>query len=161
MSFRRGLSLAEVLLALLVVVLLVLTLAGMSFSMLRSNQKSTDRSVGYLAAQQILARELYQVQDNQPPGSRAAFWSGNWTTTPWRTGQEVVNRVPFQFAIYAVTLQDVVSGQPLGNEPAVGFLNNRVKKIDIRVEWSQSPDGTRGGSGRLSSTSTRCLSESE
>jgi len=95
MNRRQGLSLAEVLLSLLVVILLVLTLAAMSFSMLRSNKKSTDRPVGYLAAQQILARELYSVQDDNPAGSKAAFFAGNWPNTPWRSGQEVVNQTQF------------------------------------------------------------------
>lgn len=160
MNRRRGLSLAEVLLAMLVVALLVLTTAAMNFSMLRSNKKSTDRPVGYLAAQQILARELYGVQDDNPAGSKAAFWAGNWPNTPWRSGQEVVNRTQFQYDIYAVTLQDVISGEPLGNQ-APGFVNNRIKKIDIRVNWTQSPDGTRGGAGILRSTYTRFLHESE
>lgn len=164
MTFRarqRGLSLAEVLLALLVVILLVLTLAAMSFAMLKSNKKSADRPVGFLAAQQILARELYAVQDDTPPGSKATFWSTDWATSPWHSGQEMVNRTTFNYAIYAVTLQDVASGVPLGNDPASGFVNNRVKKIDIQVDWSGSADGTRGGAGRLTSTFTRFLHEGE
>lgn len=160
MKGRRGLSLAEVLLALLVVILLILTLAAMSFSMLRSNKKSTDRPVGYLAAQQILARELYGVQSDNPPGTKAAFWAGNWPNTPWRSGQEVVNQTQFQYAIYAVTLQDVVSGAPLGNQPPT-FVNNRVKKVDIRVDWSQSSDGIKGGAGLLRSSYSRFLHEAE
>jgi Tfp pilus assembly protein PilX len=157
----RGLSLAEVLLALLVVILLVLTLAAMSFSMLKSNKKSADRPVGFLAAQHILSREIYAVQNDNPPGSKVAFWGSNWTTTPWRSGQEVVNRTTFSYAIYAVTLQDVVSGAPLGNDPATGFVNNRVKKLDIQVDWSGDVDGTKGGAGRLSSSFTRLLHEGE
>lgn len=154
---RTAFTLAEVLLALGVVVLTILATTAFTIAVLRATQKTTDQPVGTLVAERLLSEEIYRAQSDSPPGARASFWDNDWVSTPFRTGTVRRNETDYQYWIYAETVNDLTTGQPLGNGGTV--TNNRVKKVDIAVSWFGAQGGTRGGYGRLLRTATRLVNE--
>lgn len=140
-----GLSLAEIIVALGIITVLVLLLAALSFSALGSGQKSDDLGMAVQVAQQQLRKVAAQAK------SDPNFWGSDYLATPWTTGSVKVGTTHFDFEVFAQTLMDQSSGQPLGGNPV---NSNRVKKVDIVVSWDN--DRHQAGRGRQS-TEASCL----
>lgn len=141
----RGLSLAEVMVALGLITFMILALAGLSFSTLSSSQKSGDVALATQVAHQQLKRSVETARADPN------FWAADHLAAPWTTGTVTVGSTEFRFEVFAQTLVDSVAGTELGGDPA---NSNRVKKVDIVVSWMSS--GPRVGYGKLS-THASCL----
>lgn len=146
---ERGLSLAEIVVALGLVTVLVLVLAALSFSALGSGQKSDDLGMAVQVAQQQLRKAAAQAK------SDPSFWGMDYLAAPWTTGSVKVGNTHFEFEVFAQTLMDPSTGQPVGGNPVNA---NRVKKVDIVVSWEN--DRHQAGRGKQSTRASCLVTES-
>lgn len=161
MSSRRAFSFTELLLAVGLLSIVVLTLVALTISTLRSNQKAALLGPATQVAETMLNQRLYQVDHDVPAGTRDAFWaaSGVWQDSTV-DGQLVSGGVTYDYVIYANTVLDP-SGVPLGT--AAGEPGNRVKKVDLILWWydTRAQGGSRQGMGKLELQATRLINESQ
>jgi hypothetical protein len=135
-------TLAEILLALGLVALTILTLTALSVSTLKANRKST-----YVVdASQVSMKLMAEVAERAAgdPG----FWSTDYRTVPYEEGTHKAGRLEYQYRVFAQTLVDLQSGSNLG----ASVPTNRVKKMDIVVEWHANSSGTGQGKRTLRSS---------
>jgi len=151
----RGFTVIEVLLALTLVIIAVLTLLGLTTVSLRAHDESDDLVTASALCDRLMEESIGSANRNQPPGKRADFWDKEWTVTPFETGQVKLGTLEYNYEIYAQTLTDLTTGTALGTQ--TGVTDNRVKKVDIHVWWMVS-DRTeqRQGYGALR-THQSCL----
>ncbi|MEW6281945.1 MAG: hypothetical protein AB1758_25295 [Candidatus Eremiobacterota bacterium] len=153
---KKAFSLTELLLAVGLLALVLLTLIAMTTSAIRSNQKAVLLGPANQLAESLMSRTLYEVENDIPPGTRDNFW--NYAgATPWKTNPvppPKIGDTAYEWAIYAQTVTDT-SGAPLGGP------DNRVKKVDIVIWWwdSKSTGGTRKGYGRMELQASRLVNE--
>jgi type II secretory pathway pseudopilin PulG len=136
----KGFSLAEVLLAVALAAVIVLTLVALSLTSLRGNQKATDLTLAQSAAHQWIEEELYSAQHD----SSNPLWIANNDQTPYKTLQLSVGNARYDLAVYAVDV----------NDPSVPHL----KRCRLRVAW-WGGEQTRSGYGNLSTEVTRFVSK--
>ena len=150
---------AEVVMAVGFLALTVLTLLGLSMATIRSNDKGFSLAPAGKAADRLTEQQIYQVQKDSPPGTRASFWGA---TGPWRDsagyGNLTMGGVTYEWTISLADLSDT-SGVPLGT--AAGEPGNRAKKVNATVWWSDSraQGGQRQGYGRMELQATRLINE--
>ncbi len=156
-SSARGFSLAELILSIGLFSLAVLALLGLSLSILRTDSKALERSAGTLIADQLLQRTLAQLRNDEPLGSRGAFFGGDHSKAPWSEGTIQNDQTEFSYKLYSRPVLDRATGAEL-SESSPG---NRLRKVEIHVWWASEEGQARQGSGFLEVWTTRLVSEAE
>lgn len=136
----KGYTLAEVLLALALAVVVVLTLVGLSLTALQGNQKSSDLVAAQSLSHQWLEQEIYGAQGI----SGAAIWAGSSDTTPYIEKTHLVGKKEFVAAFYSSDVTDTAMPN--------------LKKCRLRVSWWSGAEA-RQGYGRLYTEATRYASK--
>lgn len=143
----RGFSLAEFLIAFVVVLLSVLTVVGFFTVVLRASHKSSDTATGTLVAHKVLGEEMHAIMSDSV--QRTSFFDPG---APDLTGVEVVDGTEYFWTLTSQTVTDLTTGVELGS------TGNRLKRVTVTVTWSQ---GSRDGYGRLSTELTQVFCESD
>jgi type II secretory pathway pseudopilin PulG len=148
-----GFSLGELILAIALLGLAVLALLSVVGSVLKSSAKSNLNTIGMEVARTQLQRTISSALTDSPVGSRDLFWENEYVTSPLSTGTVKISKTDFNYEVYAQTINDVDSGNPLG----IGTGNaNRIKKVDVVVSWL---GGSRQGMGKTDTQLTRLVNE--
>lgn len=155
-KFKRGqggLSLAEVLVAIVILSMVLLSLLAVLGSSLKSDRKAFLMAGAANLADSELDRLLQSVKADQPAGTREQFWESDHPSSgePLRSGVATVSHTEYSFAIFCQTVLDT-SGAPLGNP------DHRLKQVDIIVRWHQSTT-LKLGEGETSYHQRRLFSE--
>lgn len=137
---QRGFTVAEILLALALISIVILTLLGLSIRSLQVNRKNLDTAVGQLVANQALERLVYEAEHD----STAPVWASNSTTIPFSNTQVTMGDTPFNVTIFA--------------SDALSAPGPRLKQLKSRVVWSDTPQG-KAGQGILRVEATRLVHE--
>lgn len=151
---RRGFNFAELMLAVGVLSLVILTLVALVGATLRSNSKSSTLGKATAVADELLQQTIYDVQADNGGVLATSFWA---TEGVWRdsaaNGQIVRGGTTYDYTIDVATL--MAGGSPMGAP------TNRVKKIDVTVEWwnSRANGGDRQGQGKLRTCVTQLMNE--
>ena len=153
---RQAFSLAELLVALALISVAILSVLALSISVARGNREGVDKTVGTVVASQVLERLVDQLRADVPPGTKATFWGGEFTGSPYDTGTIINNKTEYKYEIFARTVTDT-SGSSLGGSTP----DNRLKKVDITVYWWDSDSQSHQGYGDLKVTVSRLISEGE
>jgi Tfp pilus assembly protein PilV len=142
----RGFTVAEVVLALALISVTVLTLLGLCLRTLQASRKTIDTGSG----QMVLEQALEAVAQAAESSDAAAVWASNSATTPYSSDPVLLNDVTYLVSVYAT---DVVaaSGLPFA-------ADKRLKLLRATVEWRDLPQG-RMGYGLLRASSTRLVHE--
>ena len=138
---------AEVMLAVGLLGVVVLSVVALGISALRANRKALDSSAGQLVASSELQKTIYEAQ-NVGPGD--PLWSRDNATDAMTTRVNKVGDTEFKVAIYATELRDA-SG-PLG-----GATRNRAKKVEVLVTWWDAGAEGRQGYGQLRTRRSRIV----
>ena len=142
----RAFTLAEVLLAVGLAVVVILALLGMGLSVVRSDQKSVDTLSGQSVADGLLEDFLHQAaKDAADP-----LWAANSQTQPYQEGQVQVGATSFTYRVYAYDI-DV----PAPITPAPPGVPLTIKKVNVLVNWWGSDIADRSGYGNLRAYATR------
>lgn len=153
---QRAFSLPELLLAIALFAVAILSIVALSLSVLRTDRKTVDTGVAHSVARQVLLRSLEQVRTDQPGGSKVNFWNNNYVTQPFLKGKQNSNGTDFEYSIYAETVVST-SASPVGG----AVTGNRLKKVDVIVWWWNSDRATRTGYGKLQISTSRLVSEAD
>ncbi|MEW6277232.1 MAG: prepilin-type N-terminal cleavage/methylation domain-containing protein [Candidatus Eremiobacterota bacterium] len=151
---RRAFTLPELMLAVGLLALVLLTLVGLTTATVRSNHKAALLGPAAAVAESLLDRTLSDVAADIPPGTRDSFWAASGPG-PWKSLSPLdQGGVRYEYAIYAHTVADV-TGTP------VGGASNRVKKVDLVLCWwgSAATAGDRNGYGRMQLSASRLVNE--
>lgn len=153
---QRAFSLAEMLVALGLIAVAILSILALSISITRGNQEGTDRAIGGVVARQLVKRLVDRLRADIPAGTRADFWDNEHGVTPFEDDVFRSNNTEFQYKIFATSVTD-------GTGDSVGgaTVGNRLKKVDIVVNWWNSETEQRQGYGQLEIRNTRLVSEAE
>ncbi|MFN8606666.1 MAG: hypothetical protein U0931_03980 [Vulcanimicrobiota bacterium] len=135
----RGYTLAEVLLALALAVIVVLTLVGLSLTALSGSQKSGDLTAAQSLCHQWLEEEIYRSQAD----TGALLWSANSDLIPYQSRQTRLGNVEYSAAYYALDVTD--SAMP------------NLRRCRLRVSWWGGAEA-RQGYGRLYTEALRYVS---
>ena len=137
----------------------MLALLSVCVTALNTNKKSLLSSVATSVAQRELDRAIYAAVSDLPAGARGDFWDLDfpYPTAAWSAGTTRVGATDLSYAIYAHSVNDALSGGPLG----LGSMPARVKKVDIIVWWWGEAEKARQGFGRLQVCASRLVSENE
>ncbi|MBS2038967.1 hypothetical protein JST97_28550 [bacterium] len=136
----RAYTLAEVLLALALSVIVVLTLVGLGLTALSGNQKSTDLTAAQSLCHQWLEEEIYGAQAD----SSAPIWAANSPTAPYQQKQAKVGNTDYAAAYYASDVSDAAMPN--------------LKLCRLRVSWWGGAEA-RQGYGRLYTEALRYVSK--
>jgi hypothetical protein len=139
-----------------VTALSILSVGLVLFSILRTDRKTVDTSVGGLVARQVLDRAIDRVRADQPAGTKAQFWGGSFVTTPFEAGNLTNNGTSFHYEVRAETVQDTT-----GTDVGSTLPSNRLKKVDVVVTWWGSEQHDRSGYGELRVETSRLVGEVE
>ena len=137
----------EVLLAMALIAVVVLSVLGIGIGTINGTRKSLDTSAGQLVAETELQRAIYQADNN----SGDSLWAQNSATVPLRTYTSQVGSTAYQVALYAEDVVDT-SGNPIG-----GASVNHAKKVDVLVSWWVASQTSRSGYGLLQVQNSRLL----
>ena len=143
---KRGFTLAELLFAVGLLVLVVLTILAISLSTIRTNQKADLLDHASQVADRLIKETIYGIENDLPAGMTAGFWaaSGQWVA-------------PTPLTVGGVDYEYSISVSPVGS-----FLApNRLKKVDLQLWWwdSRSQGGEREGYGRMELHTSRVVHE--
>lgn len=134
--FSQGaFTLAEILLALGLVALSILTLTALSISALKANRKSSYVVDASQVSVKLMAETAERASGD--PG----FWDNDFRSQPYEKGTHRAGTTEYEYRIYAQTLPDSQTGATIGS----GAPGNRVKKMDIVVEWHAGSAATGYG----------------
>jgi Tfp pilus assembly protein PilV len=153
---NQGFSLAEMLVALGLISVAVLSVLALSISIAKGNQEGTDRATGAVVARQLVNRVLDRLRADIPAGTNADFWDNEHTSTPFDSGVFRSNNTDYQYKVYAQSVEDSSGVSVGGTTP-----DNRLKKVDVIVWWWDSEKTERQGYGKLEVRNTRLVSEAE
>ncbi len=149
-----GFSLAELILSLGIIALVTVMVAGIFTGMLRSAEKSSDRSAGAVLAESVVLDRVRQVVTNQDPDlDRSAFFG---TVGPASlSGTVLLNHTLYTYEVSYRQVRD-----PLGVAVGSELDENRLVKLDAKVWWwVEDPDRPRAGMGVMNVSWTRILHE--
>ena len=147
----RGFSIAEVVLALGLVCLVILGVALLALSIIRSRTESSDRAVTTTAAAQLLDDLAVQAQEDD------TFWDTDYTTTPYKEGDIRIGKLDYHYKLKGFTVVDPLS-TPVGN----ALPKNRLKLLELEVSWFDTEQtDNKQGYGKLSTSVTKLVSQSE
>lgn len=154
-SAGSGFTLAELVLAIGTIAACILTVLVLLVSLTRSSRKSVDLSASEIAAEQIIARILYDAQYND----HANFWGANSAASgfigTYRTGTWDSNNTTFSYSLDADTIMDATTSLPVGHPQA----NNHLKTLTLHMTWWDGNVGDRAGYGKLKREVTRVVHE--
>jgi Tfp pilus assembly protein PilV len=155
-KFKRGFSLAELVLAIGLFAVAILSILGLSILVGKTNQEGDDRLVGEVVGGILLDRVVDQVRSDSPAGTADDFWNNEHVTDPWDESDISNGGTEYK---YRITAQSVFtsSGVPVGGSTP----NNRLKKVDVTVWWWDSDTQQRQGYGKLQVSNSRLVSEGE
>lgn len=143
-----GFTIAELILAFGLLSIGILALGALSLSALKAGQKSTNVfDASQVAVKQLATRAEIAASDPD-------FWDTDHTVTPYAEGTQMVGKTEYQFRVYASTLMNAETGDTLG----AGVPDNRVKKMDIVIEWYAESGSS--GYGKKSLRQTCLVNES-
>lgn len=145
----------ELVVAVGIFAVVILTLVALTASGIRAQRESQELANAALVARRQLERELDKVRQDSPAGTRAYFWDGDFTSSPFILDRTRVGPTEFTYAIYAHTVDDQISGAQLGT----GVANNRLKRVEIVVNWWGSEQQQRQGYGKLSTRASVLVNE--
>ena len=150
---RQGFTLPEIVFALGLLLVAVLSAALLGFSTLASNRKATDTQSGALVASQVLDSEIQAAA--QDPTS--AFWNQNSALTVYETQTVTAGVTPYQARIYVsnvtIAADNTIPGAPATPAPAAQTL----KRVDVTVNWWDSQTKNRQGYGQLETRACRMV----
>lgn len=133
-----------------VLAIVILTLMALVAATLRSSSKSSTTGKATAVAESLLEQTLYAVEDSNGGAVATSFWS---TEGVWKDssvdGQVVQGGVPYDYTISLSTVAGLGGG------------SNRVKKVDVTVQWwgSRASGGDRQGQGKLQTCVTQLVNE--
>lgn len=151
-----GFTLAELMVAVFLVAVAMLSVFALTISVLRTDQKTRDTSVGREVAQMLAERTFARVRADQPAGTRANFWENDFVGAPYETGSYKQGSTEFKYTIYAQTVVDTLGDSVGGNVD-----ENRLKKVDVILSWWDSDAHDRTGYGQLKVYSSHLFSEAD
>ena len=146
---RSGFSLAELLFSLGIFTIGILALGGLSLAALKAEQKS----VNVVEASQVAVKQL--AERSLSASIDPSFWATDHVSTPYAQGSQKVGETEYTFECYDLTVMNSESGDTLGS----GVPSNRVKKMDIVVNWYE--DSASSGYGKKSLRQTCLVNESQ
>ena len=146
----------ELLLALGLIAVTILSVLGLSIGIARSNQEGVDRTVGGVVATNLVKRLLSQVKSDNPSGTTANFWGQDSGSLAYEEGVYSNNNTDYNYKIFVLDVKDT-AGDPIGD----ASTENRLKKVDVRIAWWGSEGQARQGQGKLEVKLSRLISESE
>lgn len=119
----NGFSLAELLLAALLILLGVMATVSLSFSVLSSQSKASEREIGQALARQLLEEHIYYAQSNPA----CAWWRRANTSMLYGHIDTQVGEANYRGVVYVTDL-------PLAADPEA--VNSRVlplKRLEVMV----------------------------
>ena len=134
-------SLLELMISMMILAVAILLTLGVFMSGVKGVQKGQDLSAGALVARSVLMEEILKIQTGTGAMSSATFFTQD---TPTISGQRKVGSTTFDYEIRHSLINDV-GGTPIGD----GLPQNRVKKVDILVTWTDNPGDSSVGQGLL------------
>lgn len=156
-SVRQGFSLLEVVVSVGILAVGILTIIALFTQLLRASQKSSDSSLGVLAAESVLNKTISDILNDTGVVSRTDFWNGNSPPDSPIEGSLKAGQTLMTYRITYQTLVDT-AGDELGDD----LPENRVKKVDIILWWgTDDPSETRVGYGQLSTSASRIINEQD
>jgi Tfp pilus assembly protein PilV len=148
---RRGFTVAEILLALALISVVVLTLLGLALHSMTAGRKTRDLSAGQMVAEQVLERLVYDAESHNTDTDKAALWSHADPNQIYAQTQVTVEPSVFNVTTY-VSDVNAAEFSPLQKK--------RLKRIQCVVVWQDAPEG-KAGYGRLEVRATRLLHEEQ
>ncbi|MBT9586113.1 hypothetical protein IV102_22420 [bacterium] len=118
-----GFSLAELLLAAFLILLGVMATVGLSFSVLSSQSKASEREIGQALARQLLEEHVYYAQTNP----ECAWWSRANIWTLYSHIDTQVGEANYRGVVYVTDL-------PLAADPeAANSRSLPLKRLEVMV----------------------------
>ena len=139
----KGFTLAEVLLALLLISVAILTLLALSLQTLSASRKNVDTMGGQLVAEQVLEK-LANVAEITP---ESPLWYASDPLTPYRNDILTQGDTAYNVSIY---ISDVAGFPPTPGQ--------RLKLLQADVVWQDQPQG-KARQGTLRISTSRLLRE--
>jgi len=139
-----GFTVAEILLAIALIAVTLLTIMGLCLRTLQSNRKTIDTGAGQMVADQVLE----QVADAAEASKTAAVWATNSAVNAYSSDPVTIQGTTFQVTTYAT---DVVA------TPAFA-AGKRLKRLTTRVIWKDLAQG-KMGYGNLRAQASRLVHE--
>lgn len=157
MSKRRnsGFSLIEVIFALGLLGVGILTVIALFGQLARDAQKATDVGAGVLAAESVLNKTVHDILNDMGPITRADFFANNSPPNDPIQGTITANKTIMTYEITYRTVQDS-SGAVLG----AALPENTTKLVELTMWWwTDNPDAHRAGYGFLRTSASRLVNE--
>ncbi len=156
-SSPGGFSLGELLVTMGLIAVAILSLMALSILMARADREGVDTKVGDVVAGMLVERLLDQVRADNPAGTAANFWDNDFdSSNPYEEGDYRNNNTEYHYQIFAVTVR-TTGGAEVGD----GTTGNRLKKVDVIVNWWDTQNQDREGYGKLEVRNSRLISEGE
>lgn len=134
----QAVTLAEILIALGLLVVVVLLAIALGISSLRTNQKGSDLTVGSAWGTQILENFVYGLPDSNGP-----FWSSSSYTSPYQTDNIQLSNTAYQARLFIADM---------------GTLGTGTKLVTVNVTWGNGTVGqSKAGVGLQSTSISRLL----
>lgn len=121
---RKATTLAEVILALGLFVVVILSATQLAFIALNSNTKTTDEIAADTLAQQTIENFIYGL----PPGS-STFWTTTTFAVPYQQDTVNLGTQSFQRALYVTDYGLTVDG---------------LRSVRVRISWGNGDVGKAG-----------------
>lgn len=160
MTQRRAFTLPEIVIAIAILGLVMLTLLSLSATSVRSMEKSSTTAIGHSVAEAQLERVIQDIRADRPAGDKDRFWDGEfpYPDTPFFTSTDpiVVGANKFHYKVFAETVINENTGSPVGGDL---LKENRLKKVDVVVWWWSDESGVRQGYGNMKTNVSRMVNE--
>jgi prepilin-type N-terminal cleavage/methylation domain-containing protein len=152
---KSGFSLVEVIIAMGLLGVGILTVIGLFGQMTKDAQKATDTGAGVLAAESVLNRTISEILRDAGPVTRADFFDLDSPPEAPIQGTITANRTIMTYEITYRTLQDT-GGVALGS----ALPENRTKVVELTMWWwTDGPDSSRAGYGFLRTSASKMVNE--
>jgi hypothetical protein len=150
-----GFSVAELLISLGFITTVVLTVVGLTTTLHKTGQESTDRINAAMVGDSVLQQVVAYAQKNDHDN----FWDNDHVSydpgIAALPNPVIFDKTEYDWVISATTVQE--GAIDLGS--VTGLTRNRVKKVDITIHWWNSDTEKSYGYGKLAFSSSRLISE--